>query len=168
MLKESAFAIGAIIVALMTSAPACARTDPAAVAFQRMKELAGVWRPVDNPESSLQIRFSLTAGGTVLVEEWTRSDQPHSLTLYHRDGPDLIATHYCPQGNQPRLAMAAHSVGADIRFVLRDVTDLDAPHEAHAVEIAFDLSVSPVLLRKETYRQHDAVESSELRFVQTP
>jgi len=25
------------------------------------------------------------------------------VTVYHMDGPDLIATHYCALGNQPRL-----------------------------------------------------------------
>lgn len=168
MLKKTALMFGALIVAIATSAWAGGQTDPAATAFETMKRAEGVWRPIDNPDSPLRIRFSLTAGETVLVEEWTRNRQSHSLTLYHRDGGDLIATHYCPQGNQPRLVMVQQSDRNAIRFALRDVTDLDAVHESHAVAIAFDMSDGPVLVRHETYRQPDRDEASELRLVRVP
>lgn len=159
---------GALTVAVASPTLADVHPDPAANAFGLMKEALGIWRPAENSESPLRIRFSLTAGGTVLVEEWTRNGQPHSLTLYHRDGRDLIATHYCPQGNQPRLAMV-HQIGSSgVRFALKDVTDLDADHESHAVAIAFDMSEGLFLVRQETYRQLDVEELSELRLVRVP
>lgn len=162
MSNTRAFVIGAVMVALTMSATAHARTDPAASAFGRLKALTGIWRPVDNPDSPLRIRFSLTAGGTVLVEEWTRHDQPHSLKLYHRDGPDLIATHYCPLGNQPRMSMVEHGEEGDIRFAIRDVTDLDGVHESHAVQIEFDLSGRPLLTWREVDRMSETEEASEV------
>ena len=67
-----------------------------------MKGLIGTWRQADKPKSPLRIQFLPTAGGTFVVEEWMRGSQPHSLTLCHRDEEAFVATHYCPQGHQPR------------------------------------------------------------------
>ncbi|MFC3307962.1 hypothetical protein [Blastomonas aquatica] len=130
-----------------------------------MKQLVGVWRQVDKPQSPLRIRFSLTAGGTVLVEEWLRGDQPHSMTVYHRDGPDLLATHYCPQGNQPRLIAALPVKGDPLRFSLRDATDLDTAQESHLVQLAFVFAGPDRITRAETYRQGGTDEESELQLV---
>ena len=141
--------------------------DPVAMQFDGMKALVGIWRPADAPDSALRIRFSLTAAGSVLVEEWTRGDRPHSLTLYHRDGAGLIATHYCPQGNQPRLALLPTSQGPLLRFAFRDATDLDAEQESHVTALAFDLSDPALLVRSETYGERGVSEPSELRLIRT-
>ncbi len=71
------------------SAPAAV---PAEEAWAQLTKLVGRWRPSDRADGSLIIRFYLTAGGTVLVESWERAKgEPHSLTLYHRDGPSRSA-----------------------------------------------------------------------------
>ena len=94
-----------------------------------------------------------------------RGSQPHSLTLYHRDGETLVATHYCPQGNQPRLTLMPTSAAKVPRFRFRDATDLDAEKEAHVTAIAFDMSPKDMVLRSETYRQAGKDEASQLRLV---
>lgn len=161
----SALLLGSI--ALSGAAPASQSTvqDPATSRFETMEELVGVWRRADKPDSPLRIRFSLTAGGTVLVEEWLRGDQPHSLTLYHRDGSDLLATHYCPQGNQPRLVASPSISEKGLVFRFRDATDLDIEHESHLVELGFELSAPDLLKRSETYRENGTDEVSELQLV---
>ena len=151
--------------ALASAAPVDRPHDASASSFDAMAKLVGTWRPAGTAASPLRIRFSLTAGGTVLVEEWSRAGRPHSLTLYHRDGAGLIATHYCPQGNQPRLQLASPVVGKVIRFVHRDATDLDAQHEAFLTALAFNLSDPMLVVRQETYRQSGGDEASELKLV---
>jgi hypothetical protein len=115
---------------MATAAPLSVAPAPvtAAAAFHQLKSLVGTWRNAERPDSPLRIRFYLTAGGTVLVESWEARGKPHSLTLYHRDGPALLATHYCPQGNQPRLPLTPS--GKNLAFTFRDATDLD-PGESH-------------------------------------
>jgi hypothetical protein len=136
---------------------------PAADAFDRLKALEGSWRIADHPDAPLRIRFSLTAGGTVLVESWERKGAPHSLTLYHRDDAALVATHYCPQGNQPRLVLLLPA-GPELRFAFRDATDLDAG-ESHLHDLAFDLSDPGRIVRSEVYRRGDTAEPSTLTLV---
>ena len=139
-------AAAALLLAAGQAAPAPA---PATATFDQLKQLVGVWRNADKPDSALRIRFSLTAGGTVLVESWERAGDPHSLTLYHRDGAALLATHYCPQGNQPRMALVDGGGGA-IHFAFRDVTDLD-PGESHQHDLWLDLSDPARPVRSEVY-----------------
>ncbi|WP_106511121.1 hypothetical protein [Allosphingosinicella deserti] len=160
----------AVSIALAACLPAVAAPpgpsqNLVAAQFDGMKALVGIWRPADATDSPLRIRFSLTAGGTVLVEEWTRNGRPHSLTLYHRDGAGLIATHYCPQGNQPRLTLLPTSQGRLLRFEYRDATDLDPENESHVTALAFDLSDPALLLRSESYRKRGVSAPSELRLV---
>jgi hypothetical protein len=167
MMKAAAlFAVGAL--ALTSGPTSAAEGEFAAHRFDEMKRLVGTWRRADNPSSPLRIRFFLTAGGTVLVEQWQRGDQAHSLTVYHRDADTIIATHYCPQGNQPRLALLPPSTEKVVRFSFRDATDLESVRESHLTSLTFDLSDEAVLVRRERYRQAGLDEDSELRLVREP
>lgn len=145
------------------------RTEHAAIsgedAFAQMSRMVGIWRPADKPQSSHRIRFYLTAGGTVLVESWEVRGEPHSLTLYHRDGETLLATHYCPQGNQPRLALAGRDASG-LHFALRDVTDLEPTSESHQHDLWIDLSDPEHPVRSEIYASKEGIGTQErLRLV---
>ncbi len=142
-----------------------AQPSPATSSLATLKGLVGVWKVADKPNSRLRIRFYMTAGDTVLVESWERDGQPYSLTLYHHNGSTLMTTHYCPQGNQPRLTLTRSSTATMLRFAFQDATDLDPEHEAYLRELTFDLSSPDVLLRRESYRSPEGDNPSELRLV---
>ncbi len=102
----------------------------------------------------------------MLVETWLAGDRPHSLTLYHADGERLMATHYCPQGNQPRLLLDPASRPDHMSFRFHDATNLASPEQSHQHALAFDFREAPLRLRRsETYRSGDGDESSELLLV---
>jgi TonB family protein len=143
--------------------PAGESAAAAAAAFKQLSTLVGTWRNAEAPNSPLRIRFFLTAGGTTLVESWERAGQPHSLTLYHRDGDTLLATHHCPQGNQPRLALAPRN-GNALHFTFRDATDLDAG-ESHLHDLSFDLTDPTSPVRSETYRQGEEAEETKFTLI---
>jgi hypothetical protein len=164
------FFIALIISTLLTS-QASAQPDVAAPqtahekvraedAFAELTRMVGTWRRADKPESPLRIRFYLTAGGTVLVESWEAGGKPHSLTIYHRDGDALLATHYCPQGNQPRLALAGRETSG-LHFIFRDATDLEPATEKHQHDLWFDLSNPDRPVRGETYSSKDGPGAPE-------
>ena len=164
------FCIALVISALMASQASAQPDDPATDAspekvraedaFTELTRMVGAWRRADKPESSLRIRFYLTAGGTVLVESWETGGKPHSLTIYHRDGQALLATHYCPQGNQPRLALAGRDTSG-LHFVFRDATDLEPATESHQHDLWFDLSNPDRPVRGETYSSKDGPGAQE-------
>ena len=165
---RAALCLGLLVQALPFSQALSAEPDEATSRFSEMKQLVGSWRVAGQPNSPLRIRFSLTAGGTVLVESWSRKDQAHSLTLYHRDAASIVATHYCPQGNQPRLASLPKTADGALRFTFRDATDLDVKREEYLVALAFEPLKKGALVRRETYRRDGVDESSELRLEREP
>lgn len=142
------------------AAPATTEKVAAEGAFAQLTGMVGTWRPADKPQSPLRIRFYLTAGGTVLVESWEARGRPHSLTLYHRDGETLLATHYCPQGNQPRLVLSGRDAGG-LHFVFRDATDLDPAKESHQHDLWFDLSDPDRPVRGEIYSSKEGPGTRE-------
>ncbi len=110
-----------------------------AAQFGILKGLVGTWKgTAGEGEHALpvEVRYRLTAGGTAL-EETLHPGTPHEMvTLYHRDGPWLMLTHYCSLGNQPRMR-AVHTTPppsgdhARIDFVYRDATNVLEPGAQH-------------------------------------
>jgi hypothetical protein len=71
---------------------------------------------------SFVVRYKLISGDTALVEEWGPGTPHETETVFYPDHADLLLTHYCAQGNQPRLRVATASSDAVVfRFV--DVTN---------------------------------------------
>src|SRR5205085_339923 len=80
--------------------------------LERMKKLAGTWVATDKdgkPTDQVVSVVKVTAAGSA-VHETLFPGQPHEMiSVYHRDGSDLIMTHYCALGNQPRMKADPHS-----------------------------------------------------------
>ena len=137
-----------LLVALLS--PGAVLADTAGDAFDELKRAVGVWRPAEKPDSKLRVTFALTAGGTVLKEEW-HAPGHDSMTVYHRDGDALLATHYCPRGNQPRMALAGRDADGTLRFEFRDGTNLQVAGEYHEHILTLHLGADGVLTRGEVY-----------------
>ncbi|PCI63987.1 MAG: hypothetical protein COB37_03290 [Kordiimonadales bacterium] len=137
-------------------------------AFEKLGTLVGSWKPQDTPNSKLTIIFSHTANKTVLLETWMSGERQHSLTVYHLDGESLLATHYCPQGNQPRLKMEAAKTIGLIKFGFMDATNLANTEQSHQHSLSFTVPKNgTVLLRNETYLSGEGIDTSELKLVRS-
>lgn len=135
----------------------------AAIAFDQMKSLVGYWKRKDADNTEFKIHLELTANETVLVETWLYKNKKHSITLYHRDGDNLLATHYCPQGNQPRLQMRQFDQANDIVFEFRDATNLPSLKDSHQHSLRFNLvDLNNAIKRGETYLSANGEEATEL------
>ena len=79
---------------------------PTNAGLEKMKKLAGTWLAADKdgkPTDQVVSVIKVTAGGSA-VHETLFPGQPHEMiSVYTADGPDLIMTHYCVLGNQPRM-----------------------------------------------------------------
>lgn len=145
---------------LMAVAPVATIADSS---FARLKSLVGTWRGVWSDGRPVGLTYRLSAGGTVLVETWALSPTRESLTLYHLDKGALLATHYCPQGNQPRLRLA--SATADrMTFAFRDATGLDTAQESHQHAFSLRFDGPDRIARSETYRTGKADETDTVAF----
>jgi hypothetical protein len=114
--------------------PAPARADPRA-AFERLKALAGEWRgkaghgEAANPAV---VRFETIAGGTAVMETLFPGTPHEMRSVYHLDGGQLVMTHYCAMGNQPRVRLApASSTKDELVFEFAGGTNLDPKKDVH-------------------------------------
>jgi hypothetical protein len=104
-------------------------------ALERLKSLAGTWRghvvTEDGPPAT--VVYSVTAAGTAVTEALFPGTSHEMLTVYHLEGDDLVLTHYCAMGNQPRmkLARAAGTDPMELRFDFAGGTSLDPARDAH-------------------------------------
>ena len=123
----------------------------AANAFKQLSSLVGAWEGKFEDGRPHSVSYRLTAGGTVLVETWTLGSGRESMTLYHMDGGTLVADHYCPQGNTPRLELKKGGGADRLSFVFRDGTNLQVKGKSHQHAFWIKLNGKDSFERGETY-----------------
>ncbi len=125
-------------------------SDSPEVVFKRFKSLVGKWSGKTSDDRELGVTYTLSANNTVLVEAWALRPGLEALTLYHMDGEDLMATHYCPLGNQPRLKLTSSTNGRHL-FEFVSATNFGSPEEEHNRSFEFEILGPDQFLRSETY-----------------
>ena len=131
-------------------------------AFEQLKSLVGEWHGQRPDGRKIGVTYRLSAGGSVLVETWNLGPQRESLTIYHMDGSALMASHFCPQGNQPRLRMT-QATESRFDFSFYDATGID-PGEAVQREFWIEIGADGRITRSETYVQADESESETITY----
>jgi hypothetical protein len=108
-------------------------------AYDKMKMLVGSWDGTANESGKpmpVSARFQLIAGSSVLAG-WLGEGTPHEMvTMFHMDGNNLMATHYCAAHNQPRLALVSGGDPNRLVFKFKDGTNIQ-PDDGHMQQVAF-------------------------------
>lgn len=117
--------------------------------FDHLSVLVGHWRGAGDEGRVIDIRYRLISNGSALVEEWTSPRGNQTMTVYYRDSGAVLATHFCAQGNQPRLTLASQT-GGRMRFTFRDATNLK-PGKSHLHDFWIEIDAEGVMRRSETY-----------------
>lgn len=136
--------------------------------FANLKALVGDWHGVNEEGQPVAVNYSLSANDSVLVERWLFHNGMDALTLYHLDGAILIATHYCPLGNQPRLELKDQAADGTLEFQFVSATNLARDEDEH--EHRFDLRVidAKTFRRNETYLTEGVPEVTGTTFHRRP
>jgi hypothetical protein len=132
--------------------------------FQHLKELVGDWQATGKNGKPFRVSYRLAARDTVLVESWLLGPGRETLTLYHMDKDDLLATHYCALGNQPRLRLKAPSTAGVFAFEFVSATNLADSKAAHQQRIEIRIRNADNVVRSETYVENGKGESEEIEF----
>jgi hypothetical protein len=110
---------------------------PTNAALEKMKKLAGTWLLADNdgkPTDQIASIIKVTAGGSA-IHETLFPGQPHEMvSIYTVDGPDLVMTHYCVLGNQPRMKADPKSPANQIVWRFAGGANLDPKKDKHMHE----------------------------------
>ena len=112
-------------------------TPPTNAAFEKMKKLAGTWLLADKdgkPTGQVASVIKVTAGGGAVHETLFPGQAHEMISVYTVDGSDLIMTHYCVLGNQPRMKADAKSPANQIVWHFAGGTNLDPKKDKHMHE----------------------------------
>jgi hypothetical protein len=131
---NTAAVAAAVILCGAVAAAAPAATGAPADGFERFKALPGEWVAAEDGRMSKKgdvvARYALTAAGTALVETVFPGTEHEMVTVYHADGPDVVLTHFCMEGNQPRMR-ARTARGPRYDFAYDGGTNIDRKRDRH-------------------------------------
>ena len=101
-----------------------------------MKSLAGTWEQTDDKgQKSVVSVFAVSSDGSV-VREIMFPGTPHEMTnVYHLDGPSVVMTHYCAEGNQPRMRATGPDKPGAIALKFDSVSNLTARDQQYMGEL---------------------------------
>ncbi len=110
-------------------------TPPSVSAFERLKELAGEWQsitPKDESQKNRTVaRYRVTAAGSAVQETLFPGEDKEMVTIYHRDGDQVLLTHYCCCGNQPRMRTTSCDSKNELYFEFAGGNNLDPAKDMH-------------------------------------
>jgi hypothetical protein len=107
---------------------------PTNAGLEKMKKLAGTWLVADQdgkPTDKVASIYKVTAGGSIVHETIFPGQPEEMVSVYTVDGSDLILTHYCVLGNQPRMKADPHSPTGQIIFQFAGGGNLDPTKDKH-------------------------------------
>ena len=121
----------AFLLVVAVAAPAAPGTNPA---WEKMKSLVGKWEGTmahGGMKAPVKVSYELVSGGTSLMERMNGPGED-MVTMYSPDGSRVLMTHYCSEGNQPRMrAQASTGDPKSVAFEFVDVTGLPSPNAEH-------------------------------------
>jgi hypothetical protein len=137
-----------LVATALTAVATAARADEQAATtnaqrLEALKRLAGDWvqigedgKPTDKVVSSIRV----TSGGTTVQETLFPGTDHEMVTMYHLDGADLVLTHYCMLGNQPRMRAEPGTDANTIVFKFTGATNLKSSddHHMHQATLTLD------------------------------
>jgi len=143
-------------IMLLLSQMTLASADAGAAAFDTFKALQGVWAIQSNGKPlTIEMTYDVGSKESIITEHFGKE-----LSVFYRDGKDLLMTHFCNAGNQPRLRLRANSPLGRYEFEMFDITNLPNPSTAHVQRIIYTIA-DDQHLELETVWKNAETESSE-------
>lgn len=106
--------------------------------LETLKSLVGNWKGTDKDGNPVSISYKLVSDGKALMETLGMGElKENMVTIYHLDGDQLMLTHYCSMGNQPRMRAQTTKDEKTLAFSFVDATNLSSPNDAHMRKVVF-------------------------------
>ena len=106
--------------------------------FELVKELVGTWQgskqALDGQET-ITVEYALTSRGTAVIERMFPGTPKEMVSIYTQDGHEMVMTHYCALGNQPRMKTSSPVTGNSIAMSYIDGTGIRSLQDKHMHEL---------------------------------
>ncbi len=102
--------------------------------LDKLKTLVGTWVKADEkgkPTDEVVSVIKSTAGGSAIQETLFPGTPMEMVSIYTVDGADLVMTHYCILGNQPKMKADPKSPADKIKFVFAGGSNFDVKKDKH-------------------------------------
>ncbi len=106
--------------------------------FEQLKTLIGTWqgtRKAYDGEEIITAQYSLTARDSAVMERLFPGTPKEMVSVYTQDGHDLVMTHYCMLGNQPRMKTQGLVSSDTITMTYMDGTGMRSIDDMHMHEL---------------------------------
>ena len=129
--------LGLLVVSGCQTTSPIVHPDPTAehdaTMLGQISDLLGDWEMTDEEGTRHHAAtFAMTAGGSAVREIMFPGGDHEMTNLYHMDGENLVITHYCAAGNQPRMVaskVAQTDDGTVFYFEFESVSNLRESHD---------------------------------------
>ena len=132
-----------VLLLLMALAAALLGEEKSPIApnasFDKMKTLDGAWVGAvveGGKEYPTNTRFMMVSDDSALMAWLNEGTSDEMVTIFHMDGKDFMATHYCAAHNQPRLIAIPSSDPNRVVFKFKDGTNI-GPNDGHMQGVTF-------------------------------
>ena len=128
-----------LLILLGADGPTTTPATPARLAFERFKQIEGVWQGRSTKGWVERSVFKTIAAGSCVMETSFDAHPNESMvTMYHMDGEQLMLTHYCVAKNQPRMRATEISPdGSTVTFTFLDGTNIPTRDRGHMDKAVF-------------------------------
>ena len=110
--------------------------------FELVKTLVGTWQgskqALDGQET-ITVEYALTSRGTAVIERMFPGTPKEMVSIYTQDGHEMVMTHYCALGNQPRMKTSSPVTGNSITMSYIDGTGIHSLQDKHMHELTLTL-----------------------------
>lgn len=112
--------------------------------LEQFKQLAGEWTGTmtaagGTEEFPATARYKVTSAGSAVVETLGAGTPHEMVTVIHADNKDLVLTHYCAAGNQPRMRMHGGGDGGRFDFQFDGATNLKSDKDMHMHSVVYTI-----------------------------
>ncbi len=127
-----------------------------------MKGLVGSWVGTSGEaRTPSTTSFRVVSGGSALLNVLGEGTPHEMVTMFHMDLEDLLATHYCSAGNQPRMKAVPADAPNQVAFEFRDGTNIK-PDDGHMQRVVFTFVDADHHTQDWTFRENG--KDSTLKF----
>lgn len=126
-------------------------------AFETFKGFEGTWA-IRSGQKTLPIEMTYESGskGSIVTEQFGKE-----LSVFYRDGQSLLMTHFCNNGNQPRLRLRENTRPGAFEFQMFDITNLQSTDADHVERVVYRIIDDKTIALEIVWRKNGKSEESE-------